>query len=200
MTIVRLAIGIVFVTTACGRSQIATTPAAFHAEIARFDPSNGHVARAVAAAKAGRAKTFVFEVSTSIGHGCTCPPFAIGDGENPTYVMPAFGDLPDAEIHLLGRYRMRGRFDGREITAIQWRREAGKAYVAGESDYGWDQPRPAIVVEDWCFEPRWDSLESWEPRDWVVDELRSLRASGRICPGAMPHDGALVAAVRAPAP
>lgn len=207
--IMRLAIGIVLVlVTACGRHQTATTTdraasrdPQFHAEITSFNPSDQNIQRAVADARAGRAQSFVFDVSTSIGYGCNCPPFVLGNGEKNTFVMPTFGDLPDPEsYYLLGRYRMLGHFDGRAISAIQWRHEAGQKYVAGESDYGWDEPRPSIVVEDWCFEPRWGSLETWEPRASIVDDLRSLRALGRICPGALPRDSELVAAVLAPAP
>lgn len=206
--ILRLAVGIVLISvTACGRQPAATTTgrgeprdAQFHPETTTFKPSNDNIQRALADAKAGRAQSFVFEVSTSIGYGCKCPPFVLGNGEDNTFVMPAFGELPDPESHyLLGRYRMLGHFDGRTISAIQWRHEAGKGYVRGESDEGWEEPRPSIVVQDWCFEPRWDSLETWEPRDMIVDDLRSLRALGRICPDALPRDGELVAAVLAPA-
>src|SRR5215510_5673193 len=112
--IMRLAISIGLVlVTACGRHQAATTPgrgasldARFHAEITSFNPSNRNVQRAVADARAGRARSFVFEVSTSFGYGCTCPPFVIGVGEEDTFVMPTFGDLPDPEsYYALGRFR-----------------------------------------------------------------------------------------------
>lgn len=201
--------GLVWV-TACGRAggrqQAATTTghgasrdAQFHAEVASFHPSNRNVERGVADAKAGRAQSFMFDVSTTIGYGCKCPPFVL-HGEEDTFVMPAFGDLPDPELHyLLGNYRMLGHFDGRTISAIQWRHEAGEEYVQGEMDEGWKEPRPSIVVEDWCFAPAWDALETWTPRAWVVGELQSLLALGRICPDALPREGELVAAVRASA-
>jgi hypothetical protein len=205
--IMRLAIGVVLVlVTACGRHQAATTmghgasrDAQFHAETTSFNPSNRNVQRAVANARAGRAQSFVFEVSTSFGYGCTCPPFVLGVGEE--FVMPTFGGLPDPESYYgLGTFRMLGHFDGRAISAIQWRHEAGKEYVWHEDDTDWDVPQPSIVVEDWCIEPNWDALEGWTPRASVVEDLRELRALGRICPGALPRDGELVAAVLAPAP
>jgi hypothetical protein len=143
--VMRIGTALVLV-TACGHHRGASTmergtsrDAQFHAEITTFDPSDRNVQRAVADAKAGHAQTFMFEVSTSIGYGCNCPPFVLGNGEHDTFVMPRFGDLPDPESHyLLGRYRMLGHFDGRAISAIQWRREAGKEYVRGESYDGWE--------------------------------------------------------------
>jgi hypothetical protein len=139
------------------------------------------VAQAVAAAQRGNAETFVFDVGTSVGFGCKCPPFHIGAA---IWIMPRFSrGVPDPEDFWFSNvsYRFLGRFDGRRISATQWRREAGKHHTPGEMDTGWEEPAPALVVDDWCLVPNRPFFRN----EASEEDIARMQQQGRLCAGAV---------------
>lgn len=122
----------------------------------------------MAEAHAGKPRTVLVSLATTIDYGCRCPFFVFsqlhGDAEYKgvatPYVYPLVSKGPLPRDYLLpaemAGYNLRGHFEGGSITGEQWLRRDGadpvKVVQRGDLDIFWQDEGPVFLVDSWCLD------------------------------------------------
>lgn len=139
-----------------------------------------------------RRRKVVVELRTTLDYGCPCPTWTFAPlHSGPPHGFPYAMILPSEGLRKHPTdyavpgviYRMRGHFDGRRISGLEWVEARGAeppSFPDGSpplEEYWKDETGPVFVVDQWCWVPKSIDFD-YDRREKLQDDAPRCDASG----------------------